>query len=110
MTSMVTGQLPSNTSLHRIFTALFPCGSITGAPKLNTMRYIKALESTPRHVYCGTIGLMLPKGPSIFNVPIRTVQYIGGKAVYGVGAGITIDSDPEAEVAEFKAKTKILEQ
>ncbi len=110
MTSMVTGQLPSNTSLHRIFTALFPCGSITGAPKLNTMRYIKALESTPRHVYCGTIGLMLPKGPSIFNVPIRTVQYIGGKAVYGVGAGITIDSDPKAEVAEFKAKTKILEQ
>lgn len=109
MTSMVTGQLPKATSLHRILTALFPCGSITGAPKLNTMRYIKALEGTPRHVYCGTIGLMIPNGPSIFNVPIRTVQYIEGEAVYGVGAGITIDSDPEAEVAEFEAKTRILE-
>lgn len=109
MTSMVTGQLPKATSLHRILTALFPCGSITGAPKLNTMRYIKALEGTPRHVYCGTIGLMIPKGPSIFNVPIRTVQYINGEAVYGVGAGITIDSDPGAEVAEFEAKTRILE-
>ncbi|MHD0398402.1 chorismate-binding protein [Staphylococcus simulans] len=109
MTSMVTGQLPKATSLQRVLTALFPCGSITGAPKLNTMRYIKALEGTPRHIYCGTIGLMIPKGPSIFNVPIRTVQYIEGKAVYGVGAGITIDSDPKAEVAEFEAKTKILE-
>ncbi|MDN6232725.1 MAG: chorismate-binding protein, partial [Staphylococcus simulans] len=104
-----TGQLPQATSLQRILTALFPCGSITGAPKLNTMRYIKALEGTPRHVYCGTIGLMIPNGPSIFNVPIRTVQYIEDEAVYGVGAGITIDSDPEAEVAEFEAKTKILE-
>ncbi|PTJ23704.1 aminodeoxychorismate synthase component I [Staphylococcus simulans] len=109
MTSMVTGQLPQVTSLQRILTALFPCGSITGAPKLNTMRYIKALEGTPRHVYCGTIGLMIPNGPSIFNVPIRTVQYIEDEAVYGVGAGITIDSNPEAEVAEFEAKTKILE-
>lgn len=109
MTSMVTGQLPKATSLQRILTALFPCGSITGAPKLNTMRYIKTLEGTPRHVYCGTIGLMIPSGPSIFNVPIRTVQYIEGEAVYGVGAGITIDSEPKAEVAEFEAKTRILE-
>ncbi|RNB39427.1 hypothetical protein EDM29_14655, partial [Staphylococcus aureus] len=60
MTSMVTGQLPAATSLNNILQALFPCGSITGAPKLNTMSYIKQLEIGPRHIYCGTIGLLLP--------------------------------------------------
>lgn len=110
MTSMVVGTMKENTSLVSLFEALFPCGSITGAPKINTMRYIKQLEEIPRHVYCGTIGLLLPNGKAIFNVAIRTVQYINGRAIYGVGAGITIDSNPEAEVAEFKSKTKILEQ
>lgn len=108
MTSMVTGVMRQETALVRLFEALFPCGSITGAPKISTMRYIKQLEEVPRHGYCGTIGLMLPDGKAIFNVAIRTVQYIEGKAIYGVGAGITIDSDPAAEVSEFKAKTKIL--
>lgn len=110
MTSMVTGEVTSETSLNTIFQALFPCGSITGAPKLNTMRYIADLEQTPRYIYCGTLGLMLPSGQSIFNVPIRTVEYVDGQARYGVGAGITIDSDPVQEVQEFKDKTKILEQ
>lgn len=110
MTSMVTGQLPNHMCLLRVLEAIFPCGSITGAPKLNTMKYIKQLEQTPRNGYCGTIGLLLPDGKSIFNVPIRTIQYINGKAVYGVGAGITIDSDPESEVQEFIDKTKILER
>ncbi|TGV07849.1 anthranilate synthase component I family protein, partial [Mesorhizobium sp. M8A.F.Ca.ET.173.01.1.1] len=80
MTSMVTGQLPNHMCLLRVLEAIFPCGSITGAPKLNTMKYIKQLEQTPRNVYCGTIGLLLPDGKSIFNVPIRTIQYINGKA------------------------------
>ncbi|MBO1238019.1 anthranilate synthase component I family protein [Staphylococcus nepalensis] len=110
MTSMVTGQLGRHLSLESILKAIFPCGSITGAPKLNTMTYIKQLEQTSRNGYCGTIGLLLPSGKSIFNVPIRTIQYINGEAVYGVGAGITIDSNPEAEVQEFKDKTKILER
>lgn len=88
--------------------ALFPCGSITGAPKLNTMKYIKQLEQVPRNIYCGTIGLLLPEQRAIFNVPIRTLQYIENEAVYGVGAGITIDSDPQAEIQEFKDKSKIL--
>lgn len=109
MTSMVAGIIKENTSLVSLFEALFPCGSITGAPKINTMRYIKQLEEIPRHVYCGTIGLLLPDDKAIFNVAIRTIQYINGKAIYGVGAGITIDSDPIAEVEEFKSKTKILE-
>lgn len=110
MTSMVTSELSSKTDLIDVLTALFPCGSITGAPKLNTMQYIKDLEQTPRHAYCGTIGLLLPEGKSIFNVPIRTIQYLNDEAIYGVGSGITIDSIPENEVQEFKDKTKILER
>ncbi|WP_210132749.1 anthranilate synthase component I family protein [Staphylococcus sp. GDH8C126P] len=110
MTSMVTGQLANHVSLVQVLEAIFPCGSITGAPKVNTMKYIKQLEQTPRNGYCGTIGLLLPDGKAIFNVPIRTIQYINGKAVYGVGAGITIDSNPESEVQEFIDKTKILER
>lgn len=109
MTSMVAGQVEPHTSLLQILTGLFPCGSITGAPKVNTMKYIKALEQVPRRIYCGTIGLMKPDGKSIFNVPIRTIQYVNQQAVYGVGSGITIDSVPEREVEEFKDKTKILE-
>ncbi|WP_039068786.1 aminodeoxychorismate synthase component I [Staphylococcus shinii] len=110
MTSMITAKLHKNTNLNQILSALFPCGSITGAPKLNTMNYIKALEQTPRNIYCGAIGLLLPNGKSIFNVPIRTIQYLNNQAIYGVGAGITIDSIPEQEVQEFIDKTKILER
>ncbi|MBE5675374.1 anthranilate synthase component I family protein [Staphylococcus sp. SS87] len=111
MTTMVGGTLLPNTDLLKILTALFPCGSITGAPKLNTMKYIKQLESSPRGIYCGAIGLLLPNDDQkmIFNIPIRTIEYINGQAVYGVGAGITIDSNPLDEVKEFYAKTKILE-
>ncbi|KAB2481192.1 anthranilate synthase component I family protein [Staphylococcus arlettae] len=108
MTSMVSGKLRTALSLNNIMAALFPCGSITGAPKLNTMKYIKQLEQVPRNIYCGTIGLLLPEQRAIFNVPIRTLQYIENEAVYGVGAGITIDSDPQAEIQEFKDKSKIL--
>ncbi|MDT3958331.1 anthranilate synthase component I family protein [Staphylococcus kloosii] len=110
MTSMVTGQLAKTTSLNKILASLFPCGSITGAPKVNTMKFIKTLEQVPRHVYCGTIGLLMPNGKSIFNVPIRTIQYIGEQAIYGVGAGITIDSQADKEIIEFNDKVKILER
>ena len=109
MTSMVSGRLEAETSLTDILKALFPCGSITGAPKLNTMSYIKALEANPRYIYCGTIGLLCPDDKMIFNIPIRTLEYRNEKVHYGVGAGITIDSIPEKEVQEFRDKTKILE-
>lgn len=109
MTSMVIGEVADNKSLNDVLGALFPCGSITGAPKVNTMRIIHELEASPRHIYCGTLGLCLPDGRAIFNVPIRTVQYLNEKAIYGVGAGITIDSDSAKEYAEFQDKTKILE-
>lgn len=109
MTSMVSGQLKPQTNLVDIMRALFPCGSITGAPKLSTMKYIQQLETSPRSIYCGTIGVLLPDGRMIFNIPIRTIEYRNQKAIYGVGAGITIDSIPENEVQEFHDKTKILE-
>ncbi|MCI2914399.1 chorismate-binding protein [Staphylococcus hominis] len=110
MTSMVTGQLEDAISLHSILTAMFPCGSITGAPKQSTMTYIKHLETSPRCIYCGTIGLLLPDDKMIFNIPIRTVEYRNNMALYGVGAGITIDSVPLNEIQEFRDKTKILEE
>lgn len=110
MTSMVAGAVNQTTQLTEILAALFPCGSITGAPKINTMKYIQRLEQAPRYAYCGTIGLLIPNGKAIFNVPIRTIQYINEQAVYGVGSGITIDSIPEQEVQEFFDKTKILER
>lgn len=110
MTSMVTGQLEDAISLHSILTAMFPCGSITGAPKQSTMTYIKHLETSPRYIYCGTIGLLLPVDKMIFNIPIRTVEYRNNMALYGVGAGITIDSVPLNEIQEFRDKTKILEE
>ena len=89
-----------------ILKALFPCGSITGAPKLNTMSYIKALEPNPRNIYCGTIGLLSPDDKMIFNIPIRTLEYRNEKVHYGVGAGITIDSIPEKKYKSFEIKQR----
>ncbi|KIX91696.1 aminobenzoate synthetase [Staphylococcus microti] len=108
MTTMVLGTITRQTTLNDLLGALFPCGSITGAPKVHTMSIIHRLEPTPRHCYCGTIGLLRPEGNAVFNVPIRTVQQFGERFVYGVGAGITIDSDPEQEYIEFHDKTRIL--
>lgn len=109
MTSTITGQLKENHHLLNMLQALFPCGSITGAPKESTMKIIKMLEQQPRGIYCGTIGILIPDGRMVFNVPIRTIHQMRDHAVYGVGAGITIDSVAEAEIKEFKMKSKILQ-
>lgn len=109
MTSTIRSQLKAQQSLFNLLQALFPCGSITGAPKESTMAIIKRLENRPRGIYCGTIGLLLPDNRMIFNVPIRTIHSNSERAIYGVGAGITIDSNAEAEIEEFKMKSKILE-
>ena len=108
MTSTIETQLLPNSSLGDIFQALFPCGSITGAPKIATMAIIKDVEKQARGVYCGAIGILLPNGPTIFNVAIRTLQMQGNKAIYGVGGGITWDSKWEAEYEETKQKSAIL--
>ena len=108
MTSTIETQLLPNSRLSDVFQALFPCGSITGAPKIATMEIIKKVEKQPRGVYCGAIGILVPQGPSIFNVAIRTLQLEGTKAIYGVGGGITWDSNWEAEYEETKQKAAVL--
>jgi len=114
LTSDVTGRVPTGTGLVEVFRALFPSGSVTGAPKRRTMQIIRALEDGPRGVYCGAIGLVAPPGAAFrarFSVAIRTlvVDRSTGSAVYGTGGGITWGSDPDAEHAELHAKATILD-
>ncbi|MCM3764742.1 aminodeoxychorismate synthase component I [Neobacillus niacini] len=112
MTSTITAQVSPAIKLVDIFRALFPCGSITGAPKISTMNIISELENSPRDVYCGAIGFITPGKEAIFNVPIRTVfiEHQTGQATYGVGGGITWDSTTEGEYAEILAKARLLEE
>ena len=112
MTSTVSAELRPETTLADLFTALFPCGSVTGAPKISAMRRISLLETEPRQIYCGAIGYLVPNGPTVFNVAIRTVllDTETGDAEYGVGSGITWDSTPEGEYAENRLKAQVLEQ
>ncbi|SOC25615.1 aminodeoxychorismate synthase subunit I /aminodeoxychorismate lyase apoprotein [Ureibacillus xyleni] len=110
MTSTITATIWENKQFVDIFKALFPCGSITGAPKISTMEAIEKLETTPREVYCGAIGYITPNREAIFNVPIRTViiNQKTGEATYGVGGGITWDSTTEDEYHEVLAKASLL--
>ena len=108
MTSTIESRLRAEIDLVQTFRALFPCGSITGAPKISTMEIIQKTENAPRGVYCGTIGILLPKGKRIFNVAIRTLQMQGDQAIYGVGGGITWDSKWEGEYQETKQKSAVL--
>ncbi|MCP3027388.1 aminodeoxychorismate synthase component I [Halobacillus sp. A5] len=108
MTSTIEAELEKETSLWEIFSALFPCGSITGAPKVRTMEYIADIERSPREIYCGAIGFMTPQGDAVFNVPIRTIMLEGNKAVYGTGGGVTWDSTSAKEYEEIKAKAQLL--
>ena len=110
MTSTVTAVPKKGTTYEDIFTALFPCGSITGAPKVSTMNLIHQLEPSPREVYCGSIGMIAPDGSATFNVAIRTVwiDHRNGQAEYGVGGGITWESDAADEYEEAKTKALLL--
>jgi len=108
MTSTVTAK--TNASLTEIFTALFPCASITGAPKVSTMRIISELETTPRRIYTGAIGYVAPARKAIFNVTIRTalIDREMQAAEYGVGGGIVWDSTSTDEYAEALLKARVL--
>lgn len=114
LTSTVTGEARPGTTVPDLFRALFPCGSVTGAPKVRTMEIIRELEEAPRGVYCGAIGWIGPgEGADVaasFNVAIRTVAVdaASGDAEYGVGGGITYASDPEREYGEVLAKARLL--
>ena len=110
MTSTVESTLKDGVSLVELMTALFPCGSITGAPKIRTMEIIRELERSPRGAYTGTIGLLEPGGACVFNVAIRTVVVDGqsNQATFGVGGGVTIDSTAEREYEECLVKSRFL--
>ena len=111
LTSTVTGRTAAGVGLVDVFGALFPCGSITGAPKIRTMELIAELEDRPRGVYCGAVGLVFPGGAAAFNVAIRTlvVDRVDGRARYDVGGGVVWDSDGRDEYAEALAKAAVLE-
>jgi para-aminobenzoate synthetase/4-amino-4-deoxychorismate lyase len=114
LTSSIVARLPEGIGFGDTFAALFPSGSITGAPKVRTMEIISELETTPRGVYCGSAGWVAPAGHpgprSMFNVAIRTVTLDAetSTAEYGVGGGITWDSRAGAEYDECLAKAQVL--
>jgi para-aminobenzoate synthetase/4-amino-4-deoxychorismate lyase len=108
MISVIEAELSGRLSWQEIFEALFPCGSITGAPKIRTMEIIQELEQGPRGVYTGAIGYICPSGDGVFNVAIRTIEMHGDEGRLGVGAGITIGSEPEKELEETVLKARFL--
>ena len=117
MTSDVVARTRVGTRLADVFRALFPCGSVTGAPKVEAMRAIAALEAAPRGVYCGAVGVVRPDPAggagaiaATFNVPIRTVELRGRQARCGIGSGIVWGADPAAEWREWGAKRAFLER
>ncbi len=113
MVSHVQGMLMPGIGLAKIFKALFPCGSVTGAPKIRAMEVIQSVEAGPRDVYCGTIGWAAPDGRSCFNVAIRTLHLYGdSEVVLNAGGGIVADSTvvSEFEEALWKARFAHLPQ
>ena len=110
MTSTIESICRPDTGLVDLFSALFPCGSVTGAPKISAMKMIRGLERSPRGVYTGSIGLVRPGGDCTFSVAIRTLALDTEKnnALFGVGGGITYDSTPQDEYAECLTKACFL--
>jgi para-aminobenzoate synthetase / 4-amino-4-deoxychorismate lyase len=106
MTSTVTGLLPEGRDVIDVIKALFPCGSITGAPKIRAMQVIDEVETGARGVYCGSIGRIDPNGDAAFNVAIRTFTLCEQtkRVSLGLGSGIVADSEEAAEWAECLAK------
>lgn len=108
MTSTIQARMRPDASLADAMRALFPCGSVTGAPKLRAMEIIRALEVGPRGVYCGAIGVASPDGSAAFNVAIRTAVVADGVGRYDVGSGVVWDSEAGAEYAECLLKARVL--
>jgi para-aminobenzoate synthetase / 4-amino-4-deoxychorismate lyase len=112
MTSTVSADLRPEVGYHEIFRALFPSGSVTGAPKVRAMQLLAELEEAPRGVYTGAIGFFSAQ-ETVFNVAIRTLELESGhsndiRGVMGAGSGIVIDSDPAAEYRECLLKAEFL--
>ncbi len=114
MTSTVAAETRPGVGLFDIFAAMFPCGSVTGAPKVRTMEILESLEASPRGVYCGAIGLLAPPGSgrsrAEFSVAIRTLvaDTRSGEAEYGVGGGVVYESTAAREYEEAMVKARVL--
>jgi para-aminobenzoate synthetase/4-amino-4-deoxychorismate lyase len=108
MTSTVDGRMQDDAGLADVLGALFPCGSITGAPKRRAMEIIGALEPSPRGVYCGAIGYAGPDETATFSVAIRTAVVEDGEGTMGIGSGIVWDSDTDDEYEECRLKATFL--
>jgi len=108
MTSTIEAKIDPNISFKTMLQALFPCGSITGAPKIRTMEIIQDLEVSPREIYTGAIGFITPDNDMCFNVAIRSLYLKNNHAVLGVGGGITIHSEGEGEWEEMHLKANFL--
>ena len=108
MTSGISAELRSDMGLKDMLRALFPCGSVTGAPKVRAMEIIRELEGEPRGIYTGAIGLIAPSGDAQFNVAIRTVVLAGQAGEMGIGSGIVADSKVESEFDECLLKANFL--
>jgi para-aminobenzoate synthetase / 4-amino-4-deoxychorismate lyase len=108
MTSGISAELRSDMGLKDMLRALFPCGSVTGAPKVRAMEIIRELEGGPRGVYTGAIGHIAPSGDAQFNVAIRTVVVSGASGEMGIGGGIVADSKEDSEFEECLLKAQFL--
>ena len=109
MTSGIEARLRNDVSLQDLFTGLFPCGSVTGAPKIRAMEIIRDLECAPRGVYCGSLGVIAPDGDIRFNVAIRTLTlFANGDLVCNVGSAIVADSRAREEYEECLIKARFL--
>jgi para-aminobenzoate synthetase/4-amino-4-deoxychorismate lyase len=110
MTSQVTSKLKDGQNFIDIFKGLFPCGSVTGAPKIRAMEIINELEDSDRGAYCGSIGYIDPEGTACFNVCIRTIILKEGELRYNVGSGLVMDSVASDEYAECILKADVLKK
>ncbi|MFC3713549.1 aminodeoxychorismate synthase component I [Sphingoaurantiacus capsulatus] len=108
MTSTISATLGEGHDAVAVIEALYPCGSVTGAPKIRAMEVIADIEPAPRGLYTGSIGRLSPNGDAVFNVAIRTLVLSDGEATLGLGSGIVADSEPAAEWAECLAKAAFL--
>ena len=108
MTSTVTAKVKKDISIYKLFSSVFPSGSVTGAPKIRAMEIINELEQDQRKIYTGAIGFITPDKDMFFNIPIRTLLISGQKAEMGIGGGIVWDSTPAGEWNEGLLKAKFL--
>jgi para-aminobenzoate synthetase / 4-amino-4-deoxychorismate lyase len=108
MTSTVAGNVPVDIPIYGLFSALFPSGSVTGAPKIRAMEIIRRIEEDDRKIYTGAIGYITPARDLFLNVPIRTILIEGNNAEMGIGGGIVWDSTPTGEWDEGMLKAKFI--